>query len=266
MLGGTFYHAGTPRAVKVCNAWREATGARPCLGGIIGNPPHVFYGVKRGMLSLFNRVTASGQPWLYVDNGYLPRDPGGARYYSIARGTIRYAGPIDPRAHDWKRLERFDVDLQPWRDRKPGNTGTILIILQSEFWYVRHGTTWAKWLDDICARIRQHDDERAIVTRGKPGEKYRGFGGGNDSLEAQLDAADVVISHSSNVATDAVIRGVPAYCEAYHPISLLGFYDLAQIGNPPRSPSRMEWLATLAGQQWSLEEIARGEFRRALKL
>ncbi len=71
-----------------------------------------------------------------------------------------------------------------------------------------------------------------------------------------------VVCHSSGVALDAVLAGVPAI--ALHPASFvypICSHALSEIENP-KMPDRIPWLSRLAYCQWTLAEIENGDVWR----
>lgn len=62
----------------------------------------------------------------------------------------------------------------------------------------------------------------------------------------------------SNIAVDAVIAGIPVFCTGPCAGLTMGLSDLSKIESPVR-PEREQWLYTLAANQWTFEEMKRGE-------
>lgn len=255
MIGGTVYAVGSIRGFKAAQAYSIGTGAYHQRRGIKRDPPHCFYGVNPRMWGVWQEVQRSGEPWLYIDNGYF-KGKDGERYYSISGNAPRYTGPINPTAYGIDRWNALGREIEPWR------TGGyyVLLCMQSPFWYERHGIQWKQWEENTAHRIEKASGIPVQVRR-KPSSDYGNEGRpppillGND-----FDGAAAVVSHSSNTATDAIIAGIPAFTLAPFPSRLLGFTSLDQLADPPKPENRLEWAQTLAGQQWSLQEMARGEF------
>ena len=257
MIGGTIYARGSIRAHKLATAYAQGTGAFHQVMPEMRGAPHAFYGVRDDkMLDVFNKVKASGEPWLYVDNGYFTPDPHGFRLYSIEVGAMRYAGPIESTKRGrlrWERLQR--PKIKPWRKRGYH----VLIALQSPYWYAKHGLDWRAWMGGAEADALTYTGLKPVI-RYKPGAPYNGVLRSAQALHKDFSGAAAVITHSSLVSVEAVLAGIPAFADCYSPTRLLGFTDRAQMKNPPRPGNRLEWAHTLAGRQWTLEEIANGEF------
>ena len=65
-----------------------------------------------------------------------------------------------------------------------------------------------------------------------------------------------LVTHSSTAAVEAVIAGVPVFCEPTCAAAPVGRTDL-DIENPVR-PEREAWLAALAWRQFSRDEVSSG--------
>ena len=67
------------------------------------------------------------------------------------------------------------------------------------------------------------------------------------------------MTHSSNVAVEAVIAGVPVFVANSSACEPVGMTDFSRIESPIY-PNREPWLAHLAYSQFSYEEIESGKF------
>jgi hypothetical protein len=74
----------------------------------------------------------------------------------------------------------------------------------------------------------------------------------------------VVVTHSSKVAVDAVIAGVPAIVEPSNPAAPVCSTRLEDI-ETPLMPSRAKWWASLMAQQFTLDEMRRGFAAEAMQ-
>ena len=75
-----------------------------------------------------------------------------------------------------------------------------------------------------------------------------------------------MVSFHSMCASHAVRRGIPSFCSEHSPaapVSLL-LKDLDKLENPIM-PEREQWMATLLGSQFTLEEMKSGYAYRYLK-
>ena len=83
------------------------------------------------------------------------------------------------------------------------------------------------------------------------------------TLPEALKTAHALVTHSSNVAIEAVCLGTPVFVSHTSAAAPVGHTDLSHI-EKPAYPDRSAWLSHLAYNQFSLEEIADGRAWRML--
>jgi hypothetical protein len=217
-----------------------------------------FYGVTPNAVSIFDQTVLAGLDYFYIDNPYFGRGD----YYRVTRNGKQYTGPVRPSVG---KFEAFGIEIKPWRR----DGGHVLITLQSEWWYLLHGSTLAIWLESTIATIRKATD-RPIVIRRKPGAALSSapntrfqdivLQDGTPSLAGHLADAWCVVTHSSNTALEAILSGVPAFVtSADCAAAPLALSDLSRIESPAMPDGRRECAETLAGQQWTLDEFRSGK-------
>lgn len=207
------------------------------------NGPAVFYGVQKELLSVWEEVKLRGQEFWWIDNGYLLSKWHGGNYYRVTRNRVQLDGlERSPAAKstDGARLRELKIEPHPWRQG-----GRPMIVLQSGWHYVLHGTRQDDWLRSVQIRMAKCGWPEAVI-RSKDDAKER----------IHWDSVSAVVTHSSNVAVDALVQGVPAVCTnpcagRYAPTGLNEWPTL------PR-PDRLPWLQVLADNQWTRNEIADG--------
>lgn len=196
--------------------------------------------------SIIPAALKSGRPFWYIDNGYIQPAKGSRRgYYRLTyRGfdPVLLEGPPEPR-----RLARKAL-LAPWRSQG----SHVVIAYPGPTYGALAGLSMPEWIAGIRQRV-EAVTKRPIVIRQKPAIGDRN----GTPIEAVLANAWALVTHSSNVAVDAVMAGVPVFVEPSSPAAPVGNLDLARIENPVRPP-REEWFASLLAQQYSLEEMASG--------
>lgn len=84
------------------------------------------------------------------------------------------------------------------------------------------------------------------------------------TLQEDLKDAHCVVTHMSAAANEALIAGVPVFVTGLCAASPLASGSLKEIEHPRYPSGREEWLAGLAGAQWTLDEFRRGIAWRAL--
>lgn len=181
----------------------------------------------------------------YADHGYFGR----GAFLRIARNAYQHDG-ISP--GDQRRFFRFDIPVQPWR-----SSGTHIVVCpNSPTYFGLFGMDAETWLTDVRTTLARYTD-RPIVVRWKRSEK---------PLAADLVDAWAVVTYSSNAAVEAVLAGVPVFVLApFAAASRMGLSDLSQIEHPIYPDGRWSFAASLASNQWTLEEIAGGVAWRALQ-
>lgn len=206
----------------------------------------VVWGVLRGSDKVVARARRDGRPFYYIDHAYFGRGHG--LNYRISRDAYD-AGPIRVCPSD--RLEALGVQPKSWRS----GGDTILVCPPTQFFCDAHEC--ANWLQETMSALRRATD-RPIEVRVKPvaGEPV-------EPLANAFDRAWAIVTHSSNVAVEAVVAGVPVFVSAASAAAPVGETDLSRI-ELPRRPDRSAWLAHLAYNQFSAAEIGDGRAWRLL--
>jgi hypothetical protein len=216
----------------------DETGPRP------GVP--IVWGVLRGSDRVVAYAKQSGQYFFYVDHAYFSRGHG--QSYRVSRNRYE-AGPVRDCPPD--RIEAHEVVLKPWQ--RGGRN--VLVCPPTDYFVAAHGC--ADWLDTTLAAVQRHTD-RPIVVRRKPqpGETV-------EPLAEALSKAHALVTHSSNVAIEAVLAGVAVFVSPSSAAAPMGLTDLSSIETPVY-PDRDKWLAHLAYCQFSFEEMRSGAAWRML--
>jgi hypothetical protein len=108
------------------------------------------------------------------------------------------------------------------------------------------------WLDKVLSALAASTD-RPIVVRDKPLRNPD-----MPPFEEALKTAWAVVCHSSRVANEAILAGVPAFVTAPCAALPVAGTDLTKIEDPHRPDGREEWAAWLAANQWTVPEIVSG--------
>lgn len=189
---------------------------------------HVFYGVKDGNLAEWRRVLRSGEDYYVIDNSYFDKARGAQ--YRVTKNHFQHRGE-GPTTGD--RFAALGYAIKPRRE--PGLR--TLAVQQSPVHMacVAGDTTWLS--RRMCGvnqdvRLRKWDaDKLALQT----------------SLHDDIAWAQLVVTHSSAAAIEALIEGVlvmvSPMSSAYY---LTDFTD------------RQRFFGVLADNQWTLGEIAEG--------
>lgn len=213
--------------------------------------PIAMYGMMRGLKRIYNYALRDHRNWFYADRGYL--SPGHYDgYYRLTRNAIQCDGrgePLDPsrvEVHDVLRL------IRPWR-----RSGSFVLICPPTGRYANLlGFHHQRWKDKTKASLKQLTD-RQLRMRVKNDRKKRPF-------HEDLRGCWCVVTHSSNVVVESVLRGVPVIVLGPSAGAGIGGTSLKEIESPPTPDDRERWLRLLACHQWTLAEIRSGKCRSDL--
>jgi hypothetical protein len=225
---------------RLMDALAVGSGGRVVIGPPPANrDPFVVWGQMWLTLKVIPLAREQGRPFFHIDNGFF-RPAGGGRY-GYYRITYRSLSPILLRDPPGLR-DDLDIGMKPWRE-----TGRhILLALPGRDFGRALGMNMDAWIQETVASIKSKTD-RPVLTRPK---------GDPCPLAEQLRNCWALVTHSSNVAIDAVIAGVPVFVAPTSPAAPVGRTDL-DFENPVM-PHRREWWASLMAQQFTLPEMASG--------
>jgi len=194
-------------------------------------------------------MIAEGRRWYLVDNGYF-NPSAGVPQRSTMRVTI---DGLAPRmiAAPFDRAEAQGVTIRPWRP----DGGHIVVCHPGPHFGRPLGLDMEAWSASIVDRLNAHTDRHII-------ERHKGI---LRPLAADLRGAWAVVTHSSTAAVVAACEGFPVFVEPTAAAAPVGNLDLARIEYPDLPEGRREWAASLAYQQFTLDEMTSGFAWRMLK-
>lgn len=204
----------------------------------------IAYGILRGTGDIFHACDTDRKEWWEVDRGYFkPKHYDG--YYRISlQGTrARYVPEVADCLPD-DRWNALGINLAPWRS---ADKGCILLVPPTEPVAEFYGFDRNQWINEYTAKLRDKTDRR-IVLREK-----------DTTVPLQYALADCycVVTYNSNVALEALIRGVPAIggnCEIKH----WNGFGVHNINDDLRRPDRLKLFRFLSYCQFTLEEFNTG--------
>lgn len=227
-------------------------GGKVCVGAPPDDgEPFVAYGQLWTAAEIIPKAIAKGRPFWQLDNGFF--DPARGRtdagYYRL---SYRSLSPILLREGvDQTRVERLGLKLRPWR-----TYGAYVLLAMPGAGFGRSiGLDMPKWIETAPATLAGYTT-RPVVVRPKDSSR---------SLREDLGNAWALVTHSSNVAVDAVIEGVPVFVAPSSPAAPVGNLDLNDLEHPAK-PDREHWLASLASQQFTIEELREGVAAKFMRL
>ena len=241
------YTTEHPISRAIMAAFAEGCDGRivPAQSGLLDGEA-AMYGILRGTENIIKQCESVKRPYHYIDHGYIGHGHFDG-YYRVSRNGRQ--AQIDL-SLPWtsSRLDSLKVELKPWR--KDGKD--ILAIPMTKPVADFYGIDLTAWLSFVVGDIRKYTD-RPIVVKKK----------GEGDIQESLKNVWCVVTHSSNVAVDAILEGVPVIVlgeSVAAPISW-AYRDMEK----PFWPARENWLRGVACNQWTLNELRRGAYMRFLE-
>jgi len=190
----------------------------------------VFYGVRMAWKHVWDQAKAEGRTWYYVDNSLF--DCARERYFRIAKNRLQPTGIGES---DGKRFAELGIQIKPMRDGE-----TVVVAAQSDEFMEIMGDPG--WRERVTANLRRQYGMNRVILRRK------GIG---RPLADDLKHAGLLVTWSSAAAVTALLEGVwvvcaPECCATY------------------AVDDRRKWASCLADNQWTLDEMRRGEMRGLL--
>jgi len=208
------------------------------------------FGILRGTGELIKQSMIIPQTFYHFDHAYY----GGSKHtannvynekiYRITKNDLLLTYIDKLNDEDYKRIEKYknNIKLKSWN--KKGDY--ILVLPPSE-----HVEKWYNiydWEKNLIFELKKFTD-REIKVRKKDTLV---------SFKEDLQNAHALVTHQSVACVEAIIEGVPSFCDKTScgvPVSLL---DISQIETPFYPENREEWLDSLLANQFTMNEIENG--------
>lgn len=216
-----------------------------------------FYGITDATRHLWEQAKAEGRDWVYLDNAYFDgcrQPPLVAGYFRATLNRLQHHGTG---YSDGKRLEyliyraKLVAEPKPWR-----RDGAHIVVAPQSAQFMKTLAGYpGNWVEDIHKTIRAATS-RQITCRPWTADKVEQY----RQLKFDLRQAWAVVTYSSGCAVTALLEGVPAFVMAQDAISrCVAFTDLRHIEKrmPPEDDRRL-WMAVVADNQWTLDEMREG--------
>ena len=221
----------------------SAGGTLHTVDNVDVNKPIACFGILRGTGELIRKC----KTFYYFDHAYLygnrhsPSKVTGERTYRLTKNHYQIQTIQDLTDEDKERIKKYKVELKPWKD----DGDYILIIAPSNFQINYHNI--GSWVDDTIKTLKQYTD-RPIKVRDKKSSR---------PLKEEIQNAYAVVSHNSAVVVDAVLNGVPVFCDKMNMGVPIGLTDFSKIEQPIK-PDRQKWIDSLLANQFTMTEIKNG--------
>ena len=231
------------------------------------------YGALRGLLPTLKQAKARGREWIYQDNGYFRAGKTEASYFRVTKNALQHDGSGDlPRPYHIarERWDRLKIEIQPWRT----DGGHVLVCPPARLFASTFGFDADNWLRLTLKTLGKYT-KRELRIRAKikfdenlPYSWVDRAGqlteSGQTRFADDLAGAWALVTHSSNVAVDALIAGVPVFCTDRCGATAMASNDLREIESPRMDGDRLHWARVLANRQFTLGEMRDGTAWRML--
>lgn len=224
----------------------------------------VFWGYWEPCQLVERSCREAGIPFVYVDLAYWKRERGYFKAAVNARHPDAYlmnwAAPGD-------RWDSLGVKIKPWRKSTDRSSIVVAGMSGKAAWSWGFGPTIQQaggvYERGVIERLKSLT-KRPIIYRPKPNwAGWSPIDGSKCDREAPVDQvlnhAHCVITHHSNVGSDAIVAGVPVFARRGAALAMgLPDSDLTRIEEPAYPDGREQWAANLAYCQWTLDEMSSG--------
>jgi len=214
--------------------------------------PIAVFGILRGTGDLIKKCLSIPQIFYYFDHAYtLGGRHGKSKYvddkvYRITKNDYSLTFVDDLNDKDYERIEKYKkhIELKPWK--KDGRY--ILVLAPSH--HIEKYFNMPDWVENTISYLKKFT-KRDIIVRTKET---------NESLEKQLEEAYACVSLQSTGCIDAVLNGVPSFCDGMSCGQPVSHVDLSLIEKPFYVPDvrRKKWIDSLLANQFTLKEIEDG--------
>jgi hypothetical protein len=206
-----------------------------------GNP-FVVWGQEWLTLRTLPEAVRTGRPFWTLDNGYWNPAKGTDRGYY--RFCYRSLSPVLLPKTPF--LREPTVRLRPWRQ----DGGHVLLAMPGVQFGMALGIDVKGWCATIVGELYPKTQRLGRELRVRMRDETR------RPLADDLRDCWAVVTHSSNVAVDAVVAGIPVFVQPTSAAAPVGRTDL-DLANPV-TPGRDHWVRALASQQFTIAEMRNG--------
>ena len=211
--------------------------------------PVSMFGVLRGTGEVLKR----SKEFYYFDHAYYFKEQKHGinpifkdRIYRLTKNalSLNYIDKLDE--SDYNRLKKFreKITIKDWQ-----LTGTYIVVLPpSQFMKNYYGLGDTTWEDEVKNILRRSTD-REVRFRLKTSKV---------PFMEEIKGAWAVISFQTTAAVDAVLAGVPSFCDKISCALPVSKRDLFEIEKPLYAENRSEWIDSLLANQYTLTELRNG--------
>lgn len=209
------------------------------------NDPIAFFGILRGTASLIQNA----REWYYFDHAYIAGAKHGNTFlgepiYRLTKNWyhVRAIQNLDKSARARIAKYKGKYEIKPWQQ-----DGKYILVCpptpNMEFQFDKKD-----WLNTTLQTLSKYSD-RPILIRDKYSEK---------SLSDDLKNAYAMVSCTTAVCIDAILAGVPSFCDDIAVGLPMSLTDFSKIETAYYPDDRQEWIDTLVANQFTMSEIKNG--------
>lgn len=230
----------------VMNALKRSVGGVISYGDAPVNEPFICAGQLWAVERMVPQAMKLGTPFWVIDNGYYLQSGKGRHHTGHWEFTYKGLEPVLLKNPDYDRLP-FDQHCTPWRYDPNGD---VLIGIPGITFGRVVGMNMRRWIETIKYEVAAHTAKRIRLR-----DKWSKL-----SIDEELKGVSVLVTHSSHVAIDAIVRGIPAIVAPSSPAAPVCSHRLEDIDCPlmPDRDTMRHWWASLMCQQFTLEEMRAG--------
>ena len=210
-------------------------------------------GTLRGTETIIWESQRRGHNFYYMDHAYFhaTRYYQGDIQYRIIKSQMQLNHLVDLDEEDYKRIDRYKpITTKPFT--KNGNHILLCPPTKAICRLYNLGDEQS-WIDDMLLELKSHTD-RDIIIRKKDETK---------TLQEQLKNCHAIVTHQSTAAIQAILQGVPSFCDLISQSVPVSETDISKIETPfyPDDDLRKQWIDSLLSCQFNMSEISNGKAR-----
>lgn len=220
--------------------------------------PLAVVGTLRGCEEIIWECQKRNHEFYYMDHAYFhaTRDYAPGPYgqlYRVIKNQMQLNKLVELTKEDKKRIEKYKpIKFKSWK------FGTYILVCPPTKAICRlYHTTEEKWLNDTLKTLKKHTD-REIRIRKK---------GDTTPLVEQLKNSWAMVTMQSTAAIEAVLNGVPVFCDEVSQANVIGENNLSKIEKPYYADRDIieKWIDSLLSSQFTMEEIKNGVAHEVVK-
>ena len=237
----------------------------PEWDGKLENVEVAFQGIIRNTHELYQKCLETNTKFYYFDqpyffaSNYVPHKHFGDIWYRIIvnntqKNFISTSQKYEDRYKEIRKNSYEETELKDWRTK-----GNHVVVIPPSYHTARwYGIDRHTWTNEIVNKLKQHTD-REIRVRYKYIDNAEWGPKLKKPLHEDLRNAWAMVSWHSMCAVESVVRGIPSFTSEHSPAKPVSL-NLEHLDciEEPYMPKREQWLYSLLGAQFKLEEMKSG--------